>query len=79
MRSLFRGWYFMRILRLVMGVIAFGAGVVRKEWMLAVAGGFLVFMAVTGIGCCGAQACTYRPPASSRDPLPKDPNEPLQG
>jgi len=57
MKTIWYGWNFMRGLRLVMGLAAVGQAIATKEWIVGLAGGFLVFMALANIGCCGANGC----------------------
>lgn len=56
----------MRVLRLVMGIIAIWQAIVSKEWILGLAGGFLLYMALANIGCCGAGGCSIQPPKAER-------------
>lgn len=51
------GWGFSRIIRLVMGILAIVYGFQRHDLMLGVAGGFLVFMGLMNLGCCGSGGC----------------------
>jgi hypothetical protein len=59
------GWDFMRIFRLVMGVVALGQAIAMRELLLGAAGSFLIFMAMANIGCCGVNGCVTRPVSST--------------
>ncbi|WP_431215993.1 hypothetical protein ACQ86N_15890 [Puia sp. P3] len=43
MKKIITGWNLMRVLRLVMGVMAIGQAIANKEWILGLAGGFLLY------------------------------------
>lgn len=65
------GWSFMRILRLVLGIIIVVQGIATKEWAFAVLGSLFVMMPLLNIGgCCGAPGCGI--PASRSDKEIKD-------
>ena len=68
MKPIFTGWNIMRALRLVMGIVAIGQAIAAKEWILGLAGGFLLYMALANIGCCGVNGCAVPPPKVSRKP-----------
>ena len=52
-----RNWNFVRILRLVLGLVIVGQGIVTADWLFGLAGAFLSFMAIANIGCCGVNGC----------------------
>lgn len=54
---LFSGWHFMRWVRLVSGTFFLVAAVVWQDGILALAALFLLFQALTAIGCCGVNSC----------------------
>lgn len=58
--AIFSGWHFMRWLRLLVGGYALWQSIEMSDWMLAVAGVFLLVMAVFNIGCCGAGGCSIQ-------------------
>ena len=60
LRGILRGWDAMRIFRMTMGIIAVGQAIYIGEFLIGVAGAFLIFMAVANIGCCGAGRYTGR-------------------
>ncbi len=62
MKTILYGWNIMRGLRLVMGVIAIVQAIAEKEWILGLAGGFLLFMALANVGCCGRNGCAIQSP-----------------
>jgi hypothetical protein len=57
MKVLFTNWNWMRIIRLLLGVIVIVHGVSNGEALYAVIGGMLVLMAFANVGCCGARGC----------------------
>jgi hypothetical protein len=63
----------MRVLRLLMGVIASGQAYITGDWLLGIAGLFLVGMAVLNVGCCGVGGC--RLPATK---VKTDGSEPVE-
>jgi hypothetical protein len=68
MKKILTGWNIVRVLRLVMGIIAIGQAIATKEWILGLAGGFLLYMALANIGCCGVNGCSIQPPNVDRKP-----------
>jgi hypothetical protein len=57
MATLLRGWTFMRLLRLAMGVLFAIQAVQFHETLAGVVSVFFLFQAVTNTGCCGASGC----------------------
>lgn len=57
MNRIFTRFNLMRALRLVIGVIGAGQAYTTHDWLLGVAGLFLIAMAVFNIGCCGFSGC----------------------
>lgn len=59
MRSLLTtGWSFMRIIRVGMGVAAMIFAFKDHDFILGIAGSFLLLMGVMNIGCCGVNGCS---------------------
>jgi len=54
---IFSGWNFIRVLRLVLGIIVVGQGGIEKDWMIVAAGILFSLTAVFNIGCCGVSGC----------------------
>jgi hypothetical protein len=54
---LWSGWNFMRIFRLVLGLIILGQGIGGHDLLSTGMGIFLSLMAVLNTGCCGAYGC----------------------
>jgi hypothetical protein len=52
-----KGWNFIRILRLVIGIAGTIQGFLVKEFALSLAGFFLVYMVVADVGYFGAGNC----------------------
>jgi hypothetical protein len=61
MRSILQGWNFMRILRLVLGMIILVQGIMIKDIPSAILGFILGGMAVANVGCCGTNGCAVNP------------------
>lgn len=51
-------WSFMRVLRLLTGLVGVFFGLKNQDFLLGMAGGFLLFMAFTNTGCCGVNGCS---------------------
>lgn len=54
---LFSGWHLMRWTRLVFGTFFLVAAIVWQDGILALAAIFLLFQALTTIGCCSVNGC----------------------
>jgi hypothetical protein len=69
MNTLLSNWTFMRALRVIMGVIAFGQAFVMQDWILGIAGALLLVMGIFNIGCCGINGCgvNYRAKTTIRE------------
>ena len=64
MRAILQGWNFMRIIRLVLGVVILVQGIITKDFLTAVLGILFAGMAIANAGCCGTNGCavnTTRP------------------
>lgn len=48
----------MRFLRLAVGIYALVQAILTRDYLLGMAGGFLLFMAVMNVGCCGVGGCS---------------------
>lgn len=57
MKNYLRGWNFMRIIRLVLGIVIIVQGIQAQQWMLVALGGLFTLMPLFNIGCCGAAEC----------------------
>jgi len=68
MRSLLANFSLMRLLRLVIGVIGAGQAYLTHDWLLGVAGLFLIGMAVFNLGCCGIGTCGISPKNKAAGP-----------
>jgi hypothetical protein len=55
------GWNLMRVLRLVMGIAVIVQGIRLGEYLVWIAGSFLVLSAVFNYGCCGNSGCPVPP------------------
>jgi len=57
MERIIKGWNFVRLVRLALGLYIMIESIMTKEWILACAGLFLTGTAVFNVGCCGAYGC----------------------
>lgn len=57
MKNYLRGWNFMRIIRLVLGIVIIVQGIQAQQWMLVALGGLFTLMPLFNIGCCCAAEC----------------------
>jgi uncharacterized membrane protein len=55
------GWHFMRVLRLVAGVLVAVQGLLTHEWIIVIAGGLFALMSLFNTGCCGPCGCRVPP------------------
>jgi hypothetical protein len=60
MQTLLSGWNIMRVLRLVIGIAAMIQAYQQSSWPLAVAGFFVMLLALANLGCCGTAGCTVK-------------------
>ena len=56
-QTLFTGWYFMRWLRLLFGVIFMVQAIQMHDIMVGAIAGFFLVTAITNTGCCAAGSC----------------------
>lgn len=68
-----KNWNFLRIIRLLLGVMLLGQSFQIHSWALGLLGGLFVFQSLTNTGCCGAGACYTPPPA--KKPAATSPQE----
>lgn len=66
MKSYFRSWDLMRVLRLALGIFIIIQGIIAKEWLLAGLGGLFSLMPLMNVGCCGVSGCNTRLPKSNK-------------
>lgn len=57
MTNYLKGWNFMRVLRLALGIFIIVQGVQIKEWLFVGAGVLFSLMPILNIGCCGVSGC----------------------
>lgn len=67
------GWSFMRLLRLVLGLILIGEAVYKLDWMFAIMGAVLLVQAAVNVACCSGGTCdsnhSMEKPASASETL----------
>jgi len=71
-RGILRGWNAMRIFRMAAGIIALGQAIYIGEFLISIAGAFLIFMALANIGCCGVGGCrfnTFKRPVETEEDI----------
>ena len=52
--SLLRDWSFIRVVRLVLGIMLIGQSFQMQSWAIGLFGGLFVFQSITNTGCCGS-------------------------
>jgi len=57
MERILKGWNFMRVIRLLMGLYILAESIRTQDWLFGFAGFFLTATAVWNIGCCGVSGC----------------------
>ena len=57
MRNYLRGWIFMRVFRLIMGIIIIIQGVDSMQWNVIFLGGLFSLLPILNIGCCSSAGC----------------------
>jgi hypothetical protein len=59
MERILKGWNFVRLVRLVLGLYITVQSVLTAEWILGIAGSFLTGMALWNLGCCDMYSCYH--------------------
>jgi len=54
---LLRDWSFIRVVRLVLGIMLIGQSFQMQSWAIGLFGGLFVFQSITNTGCCGSAGC----------------------
>ena len=60
MKNYLSNWNFIRVTRLVLGVVITIQGILEDEWMLTVFGGLFTLMSLFNFGCCGTAGCSTK-------------------
>ncbi len=58
MKQYLSGWNFMRVFRLVVGVLVLVQGIRMHDWSFILIGALFSLMPVFNIGCCGSGSCS---------------------
>lgn len=58
MKKYLSNWSFMRVFRLVLGLIIVGTGIYNSEWIIVFLGGYFSLMSILNIGCCAGSSCS---------------------
>ncbi|HRN79733.1 MAG TPA: hypothetical protein PKY29_05225 [Ferruginibacter sp.] len=64
-----KSWGWMRIIRLVLGIIIVIQGIMMKEWLYMILGGFFTLFALMNVGCCGTSCTVPRNSGNSSKPV----------
>lgn len=67
MKTILRGWNFMRMLRLVLGIAILVQGIVARDAVTIILGAAFGGMAVANVGCCGAGGCAINTRSTKND------------
>jgi hypothetical protein len=70
-KLLLTDWNFIRILRLVLGFLAIGAGVVKQDVLVGGIGGLLIYQAIINMSC-GPSGCAVPNKEVSAIPVEND-------
>lgn len=62
MKNYLRNWNFMRIIRLLLGVVIIVQGFQSNDWIFVGLGALFTLMPLLNIGCCGTSACNIPNP-----------------
>ncbi len=65
MKEYLKRWNFMRILRLVLGVIIVVQGVQTQEWLFVILGGMFSVLALLNLSTCGISNSACRTPMNT--------------
>ncbi|MDR1706674.1 hypothetical protein [Dysgonomonas sp.] len=57
MNRILKNWDFVRIIRLLLGVLIAIYSISSKDYIFLVLAGFLLFQAIMNISCCGSAGC----------------------
>lgn len=64
-----KSWNWMRVIRLVLGIIIIVQGIMMKEWLYMILGGFFTLFAIMNVGCCGTSCNINRKENPSGKPI----------
>lgn len=62
----FNNWHFMRIVRLLLGIIIIVQGTYSKNWIFVIAGVLFTLLPLFNIGCCGTASCSTNTIATNK-------------
>lgn len=57
MKNYFSNWSFIRLLRLILGIIIFAQGIDANQWLIILLGAFFTILALTNSGCGMTGSC----------------------
>ncbi|HVX52582.1 MAG TPA: hypothetical protein VHB48_20650 [Chitinophagaceae bacterium] len=61
MKRILQGWHFVRLLRLVLGIMIVWQAAETHDWAIAAIGMLLAGMAVINVGCCSVNTGCRQP------------------
>ncbi|HWB28841.1 MAG TPA: hypothetical protein VG738_25380 [Chitinophagaceae bacterium] len=64
MKRILQGWHFVRVLRLVLGIIIVWQSILQQEWAIAIIGMLLALLAIINVGCCTVNTGAVRRPVN---------------
>lgn len=56
--ALTTGWNFMRVFRLILGLLVLVQSLFIGDYLFSAFGVFFIFQALTNTGCCGSSGCS---------------------
>lgn len=65
MKEYLKRWNFMRILRLVLGVVIVVQGIQTQEWLFVILGGMFSVLALLNLSTCGISNSACRTPMNN--------------
>ena len=64
---LLTNWTFMRVLRLMMGLVIAYQAFSSQIGLMGLLAAFFIFQALSNTGCCGSSGCAVLPPNKTRN------------
>lgn len=68
--ALTSGWNFMRVFRLILGLLVLIQSLFIGDYLFSAFGAFFIFQALTNTGCCGASGCSIDPSSNKDEKIP---------
>lgn len=64
-----KSWGWMRVVRLILGIIIVVQGIMMREWLYMILGGFFTLFAIMNVGCCGTSCTVPRKSDTTNKPV----------